>query len=77
METKVTKWGNSLGVRIPKAVAEQAELEDGSEILLSVRDGEVVIRPKRLTLEALVVQITPENRHAEADFGPARGGEAW
>jgi len=30
MQTKVTKWGNSLGVRIPQRIAEQAEIRDGA-----------------------------------------------
>lgn len=77
METKLTRWGNSLGVRIPKALAVEAELTEGSEISLSVRDGEVVISPRRHTLEALVAGITAENRHGETDLGLARGGEAW
>jgi len=32
MQTKVQKWGNSLGLRIPKSFAEQAGVEAGSEV---------------------------------------------
>ena len=44
MQTKVQKWGNSLGLRIPKSFAEQAGVEAGSEVDLSVEDGELIVR---------------------------------
>src|SRR5438552_479582 len=28
----VQKWGNSLGIRVPKSIAEQVDLRDGTEI---------------------------------------------
>lgn len=69
------KWGNSLGIRIPKEAAERIGIEQGSEIELRVIGNEniITLRPKRIqkkyTLEELVSQITPENRHQEIDFG--------
>jgi antitoxin component of MazEF toxin-antitoxin module len=30
METIVKKWGNSLGIRIPNAIARELSLKDGS-----------------------------------------------
>jgi antitoxin MazE len=76
---RVTRWGNSLAVRIPKALAEQAEIEDGSEVEVSVADGVLTVRPRRksYTLDQLVDQITPENRHDEVDWGEPEGKEAW
>lgn len=69
------KWGNSLGIRIPKEAAERIGIEQGSEIELRVIGNEniITLKPKRTqkkyTLEELVSQITPENRHMEIDFG--------
>jgi antitoxin MazE len=70
--TTVQKWGNSLAVRIPSAIAERLSIEQGSEMELSVfEDRKIELTPKRRvpTLEELVSRITPENRHAEIDFG--------
>jgi antitoxin MazE len=69
------KWGNSLGVRIPKDVAEKIGIKQGSEMELIVveNEGSIILKPKRTrkkyTLEELIEKITPDNRHEEMDFG--------
>lgn len=67
------KWGNSLGIRIPKEAADRIGIAQGTEIELDVTEEVITLRPKRLhkkyTLEELLSQITPENRHKEIDFG--------
>lgn len=45
MRTTVRKWGNSLGVRFPSLLANDAKLADGTEVELTVRDGELVLVP--------------------------------
>ncbi|MCU0616629.1 MAG: AbrB/MazE/SpoVT family DNA-binding domain-containing protein [Gemmatimonadaceae bacterium] len=60
MRTRVRKWGNGLGVRIPSGLAAEAHLEDGAEVDVTVRDGELVIVPA-LSLPDLVARITPQN----------------
>jgi len=74
---QVAKWGNSLAVRIPKDVAEQARLHEGDSIVIETLDGRVQLRPaERIpTLEELVAQITKQNRHEETDWGPDVGKE--
>ena len=76
---KVARWGNSLAVRIPQPLAEQARLGEGDEVEVSVRDGAVIVRRSEadLELERVVAAITPENRHDETDWGEAGGAEAW
>jgi antitoxin MazE len=76
-KAQLAKWGNSLAVRIPKAVAEQARLQEGDPILIEVVKGRIELRPAESipTLEELVSQITPENRHEETDWGPDVGKE--
>lgn len=43
MKTKIVRMGNSRGVRIPKPLLEQTGIE--RDVILEVRDGELVIRP--------------------------------
>jgi antitoxin MazE len=76
-KAQLAKWGNSLAVRIPKNVAEQAHLREGDSVMIEALEGHIEVRPaERIpTLEELVAQITPENRHEETDWGPDRGKE--
>ncbi|GIO16755.1 multidrug transporter MatE [Cohnella xylanilytica] len=73
----IQKWGNSLGIRIPKAMAVKVGLKEGSEVDLDIEDGHIVIKPKSNTLDAMLEQITPENLHAEIPTGKPEGRESW
>lgn len=77
MKTNISKWGNSLGVRIPQAIAEEVGLSDGTAVELTVADHQIIIQPKRYSLEALLDRVTAKNRHGEADTGRAVGAEIW
>ena len=79
MTTQVSKWGNSLGVRLPKSVASEVQLGEGDTVQLSVDNGAIVIRPsrRRYSLDELVGRITPKNRHDESDWGGPLGDEVW
>src|SRR5450432_3495058 len=75
MKAQMVKWGNSLAVRIPKPLAEQARLKEGDALEIEVVDGRVELRraSKVPTLAALVSQITPENRYGEVTTGAEVG----
>jgi antitoxin MazE len=78
MKTQMVKWGNSLAVRIPKPVVEEARLKEGDTLeIASAAEGQVELRrPTRIpTLARLVAQITPENRHSEISAGAEVGKE--
>ena len=80
METRVQRWGNSLALRIPKLLADEAGLKDNSPVQLALRDKLLVVVPIRqpaISLDALLAQVTPNNLHSEVQTGPAVGGEAW
>ena len=77
--TQIAKWSNSLGLRLPKAVAREARMDEGDIVDVSVENGAVVIRASRPTysLEQLVAGITARNRHDESDWGTPVGREVW
>jgi len=79
MRTRIAKWGNSLGLRIPKAFTSDAGLGDGDEVELTIEDGRIVISPvgREYRLGELVDRITPDNRHDESDWGRPVGTETW
>ncbi len=80
VQTKIQKWGNSLGLRIPRALAKDAGVEAGAEVDLSIRDGELVVKPARRAkyrLDELVGRVTAKNLHREVDTGKPVGRETW
>ncbi|WP_414620114.1 AbrB/MazE/SpoVT family DNA-binding domain-containing protein [Calothrix sp. CCY 0018] len=80
MNANVAKWGNSLAIRIPQNIAKEIDVTEGSVVDFSVKDGNLIVVPKRrkrYSLEELVSQITPENSHDEIDSGVAVGKEVW
>ncbi len=79
MQVHLTKWGNSLGLRIPKDVARQLRLAEGMQVDLRAEGERIVISVERpcYRLEDLVEAITPENMHEPIDFGPPMGKEIW
>ena len=80
MKMQIRKWGNSLAIRIPRALAVESQIEQGAEVNVTVIEGKLVITPvtkKSYNLEELVAGITEENRHSEVHTGPAQGDEVW
>ncbi len=79
MRTRIAKWGNSLGVRIPKAFTADAGLTDGDGVEITLEGGRIVITPvgKDYGLGELVDRITSDNRHDETDWGRPAGNEVW
>ncbi|WP_010531722.1 AbrB/MazE/SpoVT family DNA-binding domain-containing protein [Lentibacillus jeotgali] len=77
--TTVQKWGGSLGVIIPKHLADQFGVEQGSKVEVSADRNGIFVKPvnNTPTLEELMSQITEDNQHDEIDFGKPEGGETW
>ena len=76
-DMRVRKWGSSLAVRIPKAIAEQWGVSEGSAIEMDARGEQVVMRKRNYDLDDLLDRITPDNLHPEQDTGEAQGKEEW
>ena len=77
MKATISRWGNSLAVRIPRAALEEACLAEGDQVDVVTRDGQlVVVKSSRRSLTELISRITPENRHAET-ISALAGNEVW
>jgi antitoxin MazE len=80
MHVRVQKWGNSLAVRIPKPLAEDAQVKEGTVLNLAVSEGMIVATPveqRKWSLKQLLAQVNKRNLHAEVKFGPSVGREIW
>jgi antitoxin MazE len=80
MLTKVQKWGNSLGLRIPRSFAADAKVGPGSIVDISLVRGGLMVRaarPRRYRLADLLKGISKRNLHPEVDAGGPVGREDW
>jgi antitoxin MazE len=75
----VQKWGNSLGIRLPKAIAEQANLQNGTQIEFDTSNGMLTIRPRRrrsrYKLAHLLAKIKGPSPHRRLISDPPVGRE--
>lgn len=78
MKTNVAKWGNSLAVRLPRHVAEEMRLREGSSVDINVESGVLVLRPARLRykLGDLLGGLNPKAMRAAWTWGGDKGREA-
>jgi antitoxin MazE len=77
IQVQVAKWGNSLGVRVPRDVAARVGLTEGARVDIEASDdGRIIITRsrRRFTLEELLAGMTAEREHPLEDDGP-RGEE--
>ena len=77
MKANIHKWGNSLALRIPQAVARQIRVNEGDAVELSVGAGGLTIKlaMEHPTFDELLAAVTPENRHESTDWGSDLGRE--
>ncbi len=73
----VSKWGNSLAIRLPKAAVESLRVQEGEAVELRIEGDRIEIRPARprYRLDDLLAQITPGAQPETVEFAPA-GEEA-
>lgn len=79
MIVSVTKWGNSLALRIPSAFAREMDVRDGTSVDISVEGGTLMVRSVDeihvYDLDVLLGEVTEENRQGEISTGSAVGNE--
>ena len=79
-KVKLQKWGNSLGVRIPKSITEDLNVGEGSELEISVLEGNIIFKPAFIvsySLDELLSQVKKCHIPKGDDWGKPRGEEIW
>jgi len=74
MFTTISKWGNSLAIRIPKSLAAQLGISENSNVSLEL-DGDRLIIRRGQALEDMLAQINEHNYHTLMLDGNPRGKE--
>jgi antitoxin MazE len=76
----IKAWGNSLGLRLPAAVARAVGLTVHQRVRLSVEAGRVIITPQGegpITLAQRLALFDPAVHGGEAMAAPPVGREVW
>jgi antitoxin MazE len=80
METISKKWGNSLGIRLPKVMVEHLNINDGSLLELRLEKDYIKIIPikkQKIKLKDLLSMVNKNNIHNDIETGPPIGNEVW
>lgn len=80
MKAKIQMWGNSLALRIPKPFANQAKIEEGSNVDISIEKEKIIIKSLKdseYSLTELLSKINKNNIHDEISYGDPQGKEIW
>ena len=82
MLTKIRRWGTGQGLRFTKALLNQAGIQVGDEVNVSVHNGRIVVEPEsgvrgRYDLETLSSEMPADYQPKQLDWGPPTGEEAW
>lgn len=77
MQVQLARWGNSLGLRIPKDIAARFGLSEGGRVEIEVEGDRIVIRTDRPRYELgdLLAGMTPRDLRGVFDWGPDAGRE--
>ena len=76
----IKRWGNSLGLRIPSAIAKKARLHENSRVRITVENNHVVIteiKNRDLSLEEKLAQFDPVRHGGESMAAESVGAENW
>ena len=76
-KTRIATWGSSLAIRIPKPIAEQWGVQEGSAIEIVPEGDTLLLRKQPYDLLSMLDQVTPDNLHGEEDTGALQGKETW
>jgi len=78
-ELQIGKWGNSLGIRLPKHILEVLDLGAKDRVSCLVEDGKLILKPvthqRRYSLEELLAQAQEPGE--EVSWGKPEGEEIW
>lgn len=78
MTATIQKWGNSLALRLPKALANETHITEGTRVELVRTEEGVLLKAKRkphYRLSELLAGVTKKNLHPETNWGRSVGRE--
>jgi len=80
LQTVITKWGNSQGIRIPKNVLQAAKINIDDKVEITTENNSIIIRKATndvIDIQTLFAHYKGDYPHIEIDWGKLVGREVW
>lgn len=80
MTTTIQKWGNSQGIRIPKAILDTVKWTENEKIILVVDNEKIIMKKAKKTrknIKELFADYDGEYEPIEIEWGEVKGEEIW
>lgn len=75
------KWGNGTAVRIPKKVADAANIHLSQQLTVTIQHGSIVLTPvvekEKKSLESMLKGVMPQMIDGELQWGEDVGSEKY
>ncbi len=80
MVSRIQRWGNSQGLRLPKHILEDANISIGDNVEVIPQEGQIVIKKvsrRKFDLAEMVSRMPRNYKAREESFGKPVGKEEW
>jgi antitoxin MazE len=86
MTTSIVKWGNSQGIRLPKAFLQNINISENDKVDVSLENDKIIIKKlygkKHLTAKERIEEYYSKGKknikkQEEIDWGIPAGKEVW
>jgi len=82
MLSRIQKWGNSQGIRIPKNILENSHIVIGEEINIIAQNGKIIVESTnkihgRYDIKTLASKMPEDYEAEEEDWCKPTGREEW
>ncbi|QWD59387.1 AbrB/MazE/SpoVT family DNA-binding domain-containing protein [Polynucleobacter sp. MWH-UH35A] len=81
MNIRISKWGNSLALRIPAAIIKEIKLKEGDKVEATLSsDGSIVIKPQKLdrkTLSKMTRELRDSMKMGKSVMDEIRSGARY
>ncbi|QIH76027.1 AbrB/MazE/SpoVT family DNA-binding domain-containing protein [Macrococcoides bohemicum] len=80
MQVSLQRWGNSQGIRIPKSIVNEMNLDKNQKFDLTMQDEKIILTKQQQNvslIRELFENYETENKPSEFDWGKPRGNEVW
>jgi antitoxin MazE len=71
MQVRLSKWGSSLGLRLPRALVQRIGVREDQKVNIVVEGARLIIEPVQPAFSSreMLVDMTPEAMRAAFDWG--------